>query len=64
MEMHIVSMNENPENKDLLIAAVTGFIFAGNATERTFADDFFIKLFGRSNDLNVARDFTSHISTN
>jgi len=27
MEMHLVSMNNNPANKDLLIAAVTGIIF-------------------------------------
>ena len=33
MEMHIVSMNENKHNKDKLIAAVTGIIFQGNATE-------------------------------
>jgi carbonic anhydrase len=56
-------MNENPENKDLLIAAVTGIIFQGNATERSFADDFFIKLLSGSNDLNMERDFTSFLNT-
>jgi carbonic anhydrase len=63
MEMHIVSMNNNPANKDLLLAAVTGIIFEGNATERSFADDFFIKFFNKE-DLNMARDFTDHLNTN
>ena len=63
MEMHIVSMNQNPENKHLLLAAVTGIIFEGNATERSFADDFFIKLFNKSGDINLSRDFTNHLNT-
>tara|TARA_B110000285_G_C14806441_1_gene459921 strand:- start:142 stop:315 length:174 start_codon:yes stop_codon:yes gene_type:complete len=57
-------MNVNPENKDLLIAAVTGIIFEGNATERSFTDDFFIKLLNGNNDLNIERDFLSFINTN
>jgi len=63
MEMHIVSMNENPENKHLLLAAVTAIIFEGNATEKSFADDFFIKLFNKTEDINMSRDFTNHLNT-
>jgi hypothetical protein len=63
MEMHIVSMNQNPMNKHLLLAAVTGFIFEGNATERSFADDFFVNLFNKKEEMNLSRDFVNHIDT-
>jgi len=56
-------MNKNPANKDLLIAAVTGIIFEGNATKRSFADDFFIKMIN-GEDLDMSKDFTSHLNTN
>ncbi len=63
MEMHIVSMNQGA-NKDKIIAAVTGIIFQGNATKRTFADDFFEKLFKGDTDVNLSKDFTKFLNTN
>jgi carbonic anhydrase len=62
MEMHIVSMNLGA-NKDKLLAAVTGIIFEGNATERSFADDFFVKLI-KGEEINLSKDFSQFLNIN
>lgn len=42
--MHIVSLNHNRTSEKDFFGAVTGILFRGTGTSKSFADDFFLNL--------------------